>query len=221
MRTRLKVCCISSIVEARAAIDAGADALGLVARMPSGPGPIPDELIREIAAATPPPVATFLLTSLVRADEVVEHVRSTRVNTVQLVDDTIGEDVWRELRRALPSIRIVQVIHVRDEDSVELALAASMHVDMLLLDSGNPTLRELGGTGRVHDWSLSRRIVQRSTVPVVLAGGINPDNVRSAIEAVRPFGIDLCSGVRTNGALDPTKLRSLVRAISTADEMPA
>lgn len=217
MRTRLKVCCISTADEARLAISAGADALGLVAAMPTGPGPIPDALIKDIASSVPPPIATFLLTSREQPDAIIEHTRATGVNTVQLVDDTLGQDVWAELRRALPSVRIVQVIHVRDERSVELAMAAALHVDTLLLDSGNPARRELGGTGRVHDWSLSRQIVERSPVPVFLAGGLNPANVAQAVHSVRPFGIDLCSGVRTNGALDPHKLAMLVQAIRAAD----
>lgn len=214
MRTRLKVCCISSKEEARLAIAAGADALGLVAKMPSGPGPIGDDLIREIARDVPPPIATFLLTSRDEPGAIVEHITSTGVNTVQLVDDSIGEDVWLELRRAVPLVRIVQVIHVRDESSVRLALLAAAHVDALLLDSGNPAARELGGTGRVHDWSLSRRIVEGSRVPVFLAGGLNAGNVAEAIRAVRPFGIDLCSGVRSNGKLDEAKLRALVGAMT-------
>lgn len=219
MRTRLKVCCISSRQEAAIAIRAGADALGLVAQMPSGPGPIADDLIRDIARSVTAPVATFLLTSRDEPQTIVEHVRQTGVNTVQLVDDTLGEDVWLAIRTALPSIRIVQVIHVREAASVDLALAAAEHVDTLLLDSGNPaaSVRELGGTGRVHDWSLSRRIVEQSRVPVFLAGGLNPSNVREAVETVRPFGIDLCSGVRSNGALNADKLAALVHAIREAD----
>lgn len=218
MRTRLKVCCIASIDEARLAIAAGADALGLVAKMPSGPGPIGDDLIAEIADAVPAPVATFLLTSEVDPDAVVEHVRRTRVSTVQLVDDTVGRDVYAALRAAVPAVRIVQVIHVRGRDSVDLALRAAADVDTLLLDSGNPTakVRELGGTGRTHDWSLSREIVERSPRPVFLAGGINPANVAEAIRRVGPFGIDLCSGVRTAGRLDAGKLASLVQMMRLA-----
>lgn len=215
-RTRLKVCCIASREDAKLAIDAGADALGLVARMPTGPGPIADDLIAAIADAVGPPVATFLLTSEVDPDAVVDHVRRTRVNTVQLVDDTVGEDVYAALRESVPAVRIVQVVHVRDQASVELALRAARLVDSLLLDSGNPAARELGGTGRTHDWSLSREIVERAGRPVFLAGGINPGNVGDAIRSVRPFGIDLCSGVRTNGRLDPTKLRALVAAMDAA-----
>lgn len=212
-RPRLKVCCIATPEEARLAVDAGADALGLVARMPSGPGPIPDALIRAIAAAVPPPVATFLLTSEVDPDAIVAHARGAGVGTVQLVDDTVGPDAYRALRDHLPALKIVQVVHVRDNASVELALAAARHVDALLLDSGNPAARELGGTGRVHDWSLSRDIVRRSPIPVFLAGGLNASNVARAIAEVAPFGIDLCSGVRTNGRLDPAKLGALVAAM--------
>lgn len=214
-RTRLKVCCIASIEEARLAIGCGADALGLVARMPSGPGPIADSAIAEIVACVPPPIATFLLTSEVDAEAVVDHVRRTGVNTVQLVDDSTGAEVYGALRAEVPSVRIVQVIHVRERESVELAQSAAERVDALLLDSGNPkaAIRELGGTGRTHDWSLSRTIVERSRVPVFLAGGITPANVGAALAEVRPFGIDLCSGVRTNGRLDEGKLRSLTTAM--------
>jgi len=211
MRTRLKVCCISSLEEARTAIECGADALGLVAKMPSGPGPIPDERIAQIARSAPPPVATFLLTSETDPDAVVAHVLRTGVNTVQLVDDSIGEPVWSALRARTPSVRIVQVVHVRGAESKSVALRAARHVDLLLLDSGNPNaaVRELGGTGRVHDWSVSRSIVEASGVPVFLAGGIGPSNVAEAIRTVRPFGIDLCSGVRTDGRLDRAKLAAL------------
>jgi phosphoribosylanthranilate isomerase len=216
-RTRLKVCCIASVEEALLAIEHGADALGLVGAMPSGPGPIDDELIAQIARATPPPVATFLLTSETRPDAVVDHVLRTGVNTVQLVDDEVGDEVWTSLRSATPATRIVQVVHVCGRESIDYALRAAESVDALLLDSGNPTatVRELGGTGRVHDWAISREIVERSAVPVFLAGGLSSANVAEAIQNVGPFGIDLCSGVRTSGKLDAEKLRSLVAAIRT------
>lgn len=215
-RTRLKVCCIASPDEARMAIDAGADALGLVARMPSGPGPIDDDLIATIASGVPAPVATFLLTSEVDPDAVVDHVRRTRVNTVQLVDDAVQPDVYAALRAATPSVKIVQVVHVRGPESVAHALRVSTEVDALLLDSGNPGARELGGTGRTHDWALSAEIVRLAPRPVLLAGGITPANVAEAIARVRPFAIDLCSGVRTAGRLDASKLAALARAIAGA-----
>ena len=214
MRARLKVCCIRSIEEAWLAIDHGADALGLVSAMPSGPGAIDEELIAEIADMVPPPVATFLLTSHTVAAEIVQQMLVCGTDIVQLVD-AVDNSVYREIRRETPRIRIVQVVHVRDRASVEEAVELSELVDALLLDSGNPELavKELGGTGRVHDWSLSREIVDRSDCPVFLAGGLDPGNVREALGHVKPFGIDLCTGVRTEGALDPAKLAALTQAM--------
>ncbi len=215
MNPRIKICCISTIDEARTAIEFGADAIGLVARMPSGPGPIPDELIRQIALAVPPPVATFLLTSETAAKEIINHHKRTLTNTIQIVD-LPRNGTYFQLKTALPSVKIVQVIHVINEKSVDLAIEISEHVDALLLDSGNPNLKikELGGTGRVHNWNLSRQIRDNSKCPVFLAGGLKPENVRLAIEVVQPFGIDVCSGVRTNGKLDRQKLSDFFLNIS-------
>lgn len=204
---RIKVCCVADIEEASMAIRYGASALGLVGEMPSGPGPIPDEKIREIAAAVPPPVATFLLTSRTTAEGIIDHHKQTRTNTIQIVDELEGRDYAR-IRSALPGVRLVQVIHVRDEGSIDEAAGLAEYVDALLLDSGNPALaiKELGGTGRRHDWKLSRRIVETVVKPVFLAGGLNAGNVREAVRTVRPFGLDICSGVRTGGKLDEQKL---------------
>ncbi len=193
------------------AIGAGASAIGLVGRMPSGPGPIPDELIREIAASVPPPVATFLLTCETTASGIIAHHKRVNTSTIQIVD-RITHGSYDDIRSELPAVKIVQVIHVIDEKSVEEALSVSEKVDALLLDSGNPALKikELGGTGRIHNWLLSRQINDNSKCPVFLAGGLNPVNVRSAIEAVHPFGVDVCSGLRTNGDLDREKLMTFI-----------
>lgn len=212
--TRVKICCISSIQEAKLAIDFGAAALGLVANMPSGPGIISDEEIMTIAKSVPPAIATFMLTSETSADDIVQHHKKTLTNTIQMVD-ALQQGTFDAIRTALPSIKIVQVIHVMDERSVDEAIEMSHSVDALLLDSGNPTLtiKELGGTGRVHNWTLSRKIVEQSNVPVFLAGGLNADNVRQAIEQVQPFGLDLCSGVRTDKKLDPYKLEKFFNSV--------
>ncbi|HNW57730.1 MAG TPA: phosphoribosylanthranilate isomerase [Bacteroidales bacterium] len=216
-RIRIKICCISSIEEAGTAIELGADAIGLVGKMPSGPGPIPDELIRQIAQAVPPPVATFLLTSETTVSGIIKHHSRTNTGTIQIVDQ-LSEGTYSQIREALPSVKIVQVIHVIDSDSVDLAIRLSEKVDALLLDSGNPNLKikELGGTGRIHNWKLSRQIREKAKCPVFLAGGLNPDNVRQAVEEVEPYGIDICSGVRTNGVLDRNKLTAFMANIITA-----
>jgi phosphoribosylanthranilate isomerase len=205
--TRVKICCICNEEEARMAIEYGASAIGLVGKMPSGPGPISDELIRLISRTVPPPVATFMLTSETSVSDIIEHHRRTETNTIQIVD-SLSSGTYNQLRTALPGVKIVQVIHVIDEKSVEEAFEISGQVDAILLDSGNPKLKvkELGGTGRVHNWKLSRQIRERSKCPVFLAGGLNPENVRQAIEEVQPFAVDVCSGVRTNGKLDREKV---------------
>ncbi len=214
---RVKVCCIASEEEAALAVRLGASAIGLVSRMPSGPGPIPESRIRDIARTVPPGVATFLLTSLTTAELIIEQQRFCRTTTLQLVDE-VEPGVHARLRDALPGISIVQVIHVRDDDALRQAIAVAPAVDAILLDSGNPSLstKELGGTGRVHDWSLSRKIRDSVGVPIFLAGGLNAGNVAKAITQVAPFGVDLCSGLRTNGKLDETKLTAFMNATFTA-----
>ncbi len=187
----------------------GASAIGLVGRMPSGPGPIEDELIKNIALTIPPPVATFLLTCETSTEEIINHHKRTFTNTLQLVDELHEKD-YAIIKKALPAIKLVQVIHVIDEYSVEQAIKVSKKVDALLLDSGNPklTIKELGGTGRTHDWKLSRKIKDSIHIPLFLAGGLNAENVRQAIDVVNPYGVDVCSGVRTNGQLDENKLKA-------------
>jgi len=217
MRPRVKICCIKSPLEARLAIAHGASALGLVSSMPSGPGVIDEAAIARITAVVPPPIATFLLTSLRDADDIIAQQRRCRTNTLQLCD-YVELSVYVQLREALPGIALVQVIHVTGEESVLHAQKVAEHVDALLLDSGNPTLavKELGGTGRVHDWSLSRRIRDAVNKPIFLAGGLRSANVREAIAAVQSFGLDLCSSVRTNDVLDEQKLRSFFEAVNAA-----
>jgi len=189
------------------AIDAGASALGLVSAMPSGPGPISEDLIAEIAATIPPGVSSFLLTCLQDAASIIDQQRRLRVNTIQICD-RLTRGSYQDLREALPGISLVQVVHVTGPEAVDEAIEVAPQVDAILLDSGNQSLeiKELGGTGRTHDWNLSRKIRESIEVPLFLAGGLNPSNVAAAIREVQPFGIDVCSGLRTNGALDPQKL---------------
>jgi len=219
---RVKICCISSAAEAAMAIEYGASAIGLVSRMPSGPGPISESLIRDIAETVPPTVATFLLTCETTARPIIQQQRFCRTNTLQLVDE-VAEGVYDALHDALPGISLVQVIHVRDEDSVREAVRVSAKVDAILLDSGQPSLpvKQLGGTGRTHDWAVSRKIRDEVDVPVFLAGGLNPGNVRDAIDRVRPFGVDVCSGLRPEGKLDETRLAGFMTAVRASATSPS
>jgi phosphoribosylanthranilate isomerase len=213
---QIKICCIQSIEEANLAIKYGVSALGLVSEMPSGPGVISEDLIEDIASSVPAEINTFLLTSKTNADSIIAQHRKCKTATLQIVD-SVNTDVYLELRKSLRSIHIVQVIHVTGEESITEAKNVAKFVDALLLDSGNQKLKvkELGGTGRTHDWTISRKIRDAVSIPVYLAGGINANNVLDAIREVEPFGIDLCSGVRENGKLSEKLLGEFFETISS------
>jgi len=212
---KVKICCISNKDEARTVIQFGASALGLVARMPSGPGVISDELIKEIATIVPPPIATFLLTSETEADAIIAHQKKVGTNTIQLVDE-VEIKSYEKIKSSLPGIKIVQVIHVTGEEAIHKAIEVAEHVDAILLDSGNPNLKikELGGTGRVHNWEISRKICESISIPIFLAGGLNPENITEAVKTVQPFGVDICSGVRKDGKLNEELLSRFFTAIN-------
>lgn len=214
-KIKVKICCISSIEEAKLAIKMGASALGLVSSMPSGPGVIDEKLISEISTVVPLPIATFLLTSKQDVKSIIEQQRRCKTSTIQICDRIIDGN-YSDLREALPGISLVQVVHVTEKESIEEAIEVSKYVDAILLDSGNQKLevKELGGTGRVHDWSISKKIRESIEVPMFLAGGLNPDNVKEALEIVKPFGLDVCNGVRTNGKLDREKLKRFFQSIN-------
>jgi phosphoribosylanthranilate isomerase len=216
-RTRVKICCMGSRDEVRLAVAAGADALGFVSAMPSGAGVLDEALIPPLVASAPPAVATFLLTSRLDADGIIAQQRRCRPNTLQLVD-RIEPGGHERLRAALPGVAIVQVLHVVGEETIDEARALAPVVDGFLLDSGNPHLavKELGGTGRVHDWRVSARLVRAVDRPVFLAGGLTPDNVAEAIRQVQPYGVDVCSGLRPHGALDRDRLHRFMAAVRDA-----
>jgi phosphoribosylanthranilate isomerase len=218
MRTRIKICCMASREEVQLAIRAGADAVGFVGPMPSGSHSINDRAIAELAALVPPPVATFLLTSEASAAGIARHVERTHASTVQVVSQIATSEAAR-LAQLLPATRRVLVVHVENESVFDLIEGYTPYVHAFLLDSGRPNLAvpELGGTGRTHDWQISAEFVRRSPHPVFLAGGLSPANVREAIRRVRPFAVDLCSGVRTAGRLDAGKLGAFIEAVRQAD----
>lgn len=216
LRPRVKICCIQSFDEARLAIRYGASALGFVSTMPSGPGALNEEHIAELAARIPPCVAVFFLSCLQDPEAIIDQQRRSRASVLQLCD-SLPISAYERLRAALPGIDLVQVIHVTGPASVDEAAVIAPHVDALLLDSGNPSLpvKELGGTGRTHDWKVSRKICETVDVPVFLAGGLNPGNVIEALDQVGPFGVDVCTGLRRDGHLAEDLLADFFRNIDT------
>jgi len=212
----VKICCISSIEEATIAIQCGANALGLVAEMPSGPGVISEENIAEIAVFIPPGITSVLLTSNRSTRDIINQHKFCRTNAIQLCDN-LQAGTHEELRRSLPGIFLIQVIHISGEESIDQALRISSDVNALLLDTGNRSLSktELGGTGRTHDWSISSQIREQVDIPIFLAGGLNPENVSAAIQKVKPFAVDVCNGVRTDEKLDAQKVDDFITNAKT------
>lgn len=211
---RVKICCIGSIEDAHVAVAAGASALGLVSEMPSRPGVVSEDVIARVAETVPPGVTSVLLTCRQDVGSIIAQQQRTRVGAIQICD-RLTDGTYDDLRRALPGIGLMQVIHVTGPESVREAAAVAPHVQALLLDSGSSALpvKQFGGTGRVHDWSVSRTIREMVPVPVYLAGGLTPENVARAVAEVGPFGLDLCSGVRTDGELDGEKLARFFAAV--------
>ena len=186
--------------------------------VPSSPRAIDDGTIAAIAALMPPPIATFLLTSDPTAKGIAERVQRAGASVAQILAH-LSPVESEQLPKLLPATRRVQVIHVENAGAIDLIPQYAPHVHAFLLDSGRPTLPtpEYGGTGRTHDWSVSAEFVRRSPHPVFLAGGLSAGNVGEAIKRVRPFGVDVCTGARTEGRLDRKKLEAFVEAVRGTD----
>jgi phosphoribosylanthranilate isomerase len=212
--TRIKICCIANSEEASIAKSLGADAIGLVSEMPSGPGMISEFQIKQIIKKLPPFVIPVLLTSKNRAVPICDQVKYCRPRAVQLCEP-LDESELKQLTQLIPGIPLIRVIHVSGQESVEEAKTYESYVNGLLLDTGQRSgpAKQLGGTGKTHDWFISAEIVKSVNVPVILAGGLNPQNVKQAVKYVKPYAVDVCSGVRSNGQLDSAKLYQFISAV--------
>lgn len=215
MRTRIKICCIANPGEAEMAAAAGADLIGMVGPMPTGPGVLSLRDCAEVTVLSPAWVTPVLLSSSEDCEGLVADIRNARVRAIQIVRH-IAPKVHDDLRMRMPSVRRLQVIHVEGPEALDLIPVYGDRVDAFLLDSGKVSADQLGGTGRVHDWSISAEFVRRSPVPVFLAGGLTPENAAEAIRQVGPFGLDICSGLRTDDKLDHAKLTAFMTAVRAA-----
>ncbi|MEM9762697.1 MAG: phosphoribosylanthranilate isomerase [Pseudomonadota bacterium] len=211
----IKICCIADGAEARLAAAAGAGWLGLVGPMPSGPGILTLAAAREIAGAAPEGARPILLTASETAAQVERDAAAAGVGAVQVVRHIAPVEA---AALASTPLHYVQVIHVEDAGALDLIAPYAGHADAFLLDSGRPSEAVLGGTGQAHDWSVSRAFVAASPLPVFLAGGLTPENAAEAIARVRPAGLDICSGLRPQGALDHERLTAFVAAAKGAME---
>lgn len=206
---KAKICGINSVEEMNTAIRAGADALGFlvgITHLAEDKTDIPTarELIRQI----PPFISRVAVTHLQTADEIVPLLKELNVDTVQLHNDITLNEI-EKIRNYFPWLNIIKSVSVTGEESVTSARQFVGYVNAVILDSR--TEERLGGTGLTHDWSISRRIVETLPLPVILAGGLTPDNLKSAIETVHPYAVDVNSGVETNNKKDPVKTATFIQ----------
>lgn len=211
----LKICCIKSGIEADLALQAGADFLGFVSEMPNGPGVLTHDEIASLIASLPPRAKSVLLTSKTTSREILEQQKFVGSWGVQLVNHVDPLELVK-LRDLDGGLTLFQVVHVVDKSSIDIARMYYDLCDFLLLDSGSSNAKDpsLGGTGRVHDWQISRDICRESPIPVLLAGGIKTTNIDSAFHCVSPAGFDLCSGLRSNDELNENKLTKFMYTFS-------
>lgn len=212
MPVRVQIAGVSSLEEALECERAGADALGFTVRLPTGVHDgLTEAKARGIIAALPPFIATVAITYVDNAREATDLCRYLGVSAVQLH----GEFPTRELpllRAALPHLKIIRAVHVTGPEAVAKARSLDRHVDAIVLDTYDPGTGRSGATGKTHDWSVSRQIVVRARVPVVLAGGLTPDNVAEAIRTVRPWAVDVHTGVEdADGKRNFDKIRAFIK----------
>ena len=209
---KVKICGITNSRDALAAISCGADAVGfLVGQVHHSTGRfIGAEKAAEIVATLPPFCSTVLVTHLSRPDEVVRAVELANVNTVQLHGDTTPDEALA-VKQQLPYLKTYKVIHVQDAEAIQGAKEYTGAVDAVVLDTVIKETGQVGGTGRTHDWNISKKVVEAVSLPVILAGGLNPDNVMEAIKTVHPYAVDVNSGVSQNdGTKDFQRLKLFI-----------
>ncbi len=208
---RVQIAGVSSLDEALACERAGVDALGFTVRLPHGiHDGLTEDKARSIIAALPPFLSTVAITYVDNAREAVELCRFLGVSTLQLHGDFPTAEIPL-LRAGLPHLRVIRALNVVGPESVERVRDIQRRVDAVILDTFDPVTGMRGATGKTHDWELSRQIVSRARVPVILAGGLTPDNVAAAIEQVGPWGVDVHTGVESeDGRRDLAKIREFV-----------
>jgi len=208
----VKICGIRRQEDALIATELGADAIGLlVGQKHNSPDFVSATVARDIFRALPPSVDAVLVTHVEDVDELERLLQESEITTIQLHSEIAPSSVER-LRHRLPHLKIFKSVNIISADSVAYPEAFKKLVDGFVLDSINLATSQVGGTGKTHDWSVSRQIVMRyPEVPIILAGGLNSENVRSAIERVRPFGVDVNSGTKAaDGFKDPRKIEAFI-----------
>ena len=206
---RIKFCGTTSPMDVQCAIDAGCDALGFIMGVTHQSSDVvtPAEAA-EMVRRLPPFIEPVAVTHLQGTDDLINLVRDSRCTTLQ-IQDAIEPSEMDTIRDALPFAKIVKAVHVIDESAIKVGKLYEPYADALILDSR--TREKIGGTGIPHDWNISATIVANSAIPVILAGGLTPGNVAEAIRRVRPYGVDVHTGIKRDSVRDPEKTLMFAR----------
>lgn len=220
MPVRVQIAGVSSLEEALAAEEAGAAALGFTVRLPSGfHDGLTEAKARSIIAVVPPFITTVAITYVDNAREAIDLSRYLGVGVLQLHGPFPDGDLPM-VRAALPHIKIVRAVHVTGREAIAEARALARRVNAIILDTFDPETGKKGATGTTHDWNISREIVATIQAPFILAGGLTPENVVEAIQTVRPWAVDVHTGVENpDGTRNFEKLREFIRRAKSAGEI--
>jgi len=208
---RVQIAGIKTIEDALMCVKYDCDAIGLlVGKSHNSDDFISASKAKEIIEALPPFISSVIITHLEDSDEIINILKETNANTVQL-HSYIKESEVKKIKEALPYVKILRLIHVSEDGKVLNELEKDFIGDCLFLDSINVKTNQFGGTGLTHDWNKSAEIVRKSKLPVILAGGLNPSNVAKAINIVKPYGVDTNSGCKgKDGYRDEEAMKAFI-----------
>jgi len=211
---RVKFCGTASLADMQSAIDAGCDAVGFIMGVThqSSDFVTPAEAAKMIRHL-PPFIEPVAVTHLQETNDLIRLVRDSRCTTLQ-IQDTVEPSGIDTIRDALPYLKVLKAVHVMDESAIPTAKRYEPYADALILDTR--TREKIGGTGIPHDWNISATIVANSAIPVILAGGLTPENVASAIRKVRPYGVDVHTGIKKDGVRSPERTLAFAREARNA-----
>lgn len=211
---RVKICGTATFADLDCAVAAGADAVGFLMGITHvTQDAVTPETAAAMVATLPPFIVPVAVTHLTKPSDLIRIVELSRCTTLQIQDMVTPDDI-AEVREALPYLRIMKAVHVMDESAIATAKYFSDTADAILLDTR--TADRIGGTGITHDWNISAKIVKECSCPVILAGGLTPENVTEAITRVRPYAVDVHTGVKKNGVRDAERTRAFVANARTA-----
>lgn len=209
---RVKICGIKNVEDALKSVEYGADAIGvLVGQEHNSKDFISIKTAKKIIESLPPLVSSVLVTHINNSEEISHMIKTIGVTTVQLHSDIDIQGI-EKIKFNCPNVKIIKLVHVIDEKSMQQVDFFANSSDAILLDTINNVTDQVGGTGKTHNWEIDRKIVEHTNAKIIIAGGLNPNNIKEAIHKIKPYGVDVNTGVQNkNGLKDYEKLKEFIR----------